>query len=71
MNTTSRPARSSSRTLVMVGLGCAVVWFTLAGAFRVENGLVADVLWLASTIVALVGVIALALAGIVAIRDRR
>lgn len=71
MNTTSRPARPNPRTLAAVGLACAVVWLSLGVVFRAEDGLGADITWLISTIVAVVGIVAFVSAGVVTLRHRR
>lgn len=71
MSDTSRPTLRNTRALLQVGAVCAVLWLAIVTIFRAEEGLGADITWLVSTIIVVVGLVAFLLAGAAAIRNRR
>jgi hypothetical protein len=71
MSDTARPTMRNTRTLLRAGIACTVIWVAMTAIFRAEEGTGADITWLVSTLVALTGLIAFALAGRAAMLNRR
>lgn len=71
MSDSTRPALRNTRKLLTLGGVCALLWLAIVSIFRAEEGLGADLTWLLSTVIMLVGLGAFVLAGTAALRNRR